>query len=160
AGVGTITERKLARRAPTPGAGQREIDYEDHAAGLPYEGDQMYQRIGLADVLKSLDSFVMFARFVTFVRTFLSGWWRNSDHRPFVLRRGLVIVSRREPQSYADCGRAFFANAPDVEVILDRRHGERRRRAVLPRVDHRRRERRLCNVDGDLLRTGFAMVGW
>src|SRR2546428_12009163 len=117
----------------------------------------MYQRIGLADVLKSLASFVMFVRFVTFVWTFLSGWWRNSDHRLFVPRRLLVIVSRREPQLYADFGRAF-ANDPGVEVILDRRHGERRRRAFIPRVDHRIRERRLCNVDGNLLRKGFVVV--
>lgn len=115
----------------------------------------------LADVADVLKSLAFVAIFVRRFWTFLSGRWRrNSGHRAelFVRRRYLYIVSRRNPRCYADF-RRLFAKASGVEVICDRRrHGDRRQRDIHPRVNHRKRERRVRNVDGSLLRVGWALV--
>ena len=77
--------------------------------------------------------------------------------------RFLFIVARERPDRYEYLRRAF-ADDPEVEVIVDRRHGERRRRhaggeTVRQRWDHRRREdRRTSRVDNLLHRQGWAVA--
>lgn len=56
--------------------------------------------------------------------------------------RTLFIVSRQHPDLYAYL-RERFATDTAVEVILDRRLGQRRQRAAVTEVDRRRSERRI-----------------
>jgi len=73
----------------------------------------------------------------------------------------LFIVSRQLPDLYRYLSREFATEA-DVEVILDRRHGERRSRgdrAPLPGGDRRRTERRnQADLSGELSTLGYAFV--
>ena len=55
--------------------------------------------------------------------------------------RWLFIV-RRDMEALYEHLRRAFAGSPVVEVILDRRHGERRRRGVPVTEDQRRGDRR------------------
>ena len=104
----------------------------------------------LADLLESLDfelaralsalerillRLAVFVVFVYGLRTFLSGHRRcNSRHGAELarvpVRQHLKIVVSRDSQLYTRLERAF-ANIAGVEVILDRRHGERQLRAAL-----------------------------
>jgi hypothetical protein len=57
------------------------------------------------------------------------------------MARHLFIVSRNHQDLYTYlCER--FANDPNVEVILDRRHGQRRQRMVSGLPERRARDRR------------------
>jgi hypothetical protein len=56
-------------------------------------------------------------------------------------RRYLVIVGRDKPDVYEEL-REHFLEGSSVEVIWDRRFGERRRRLVMKRRERRIRERR------------------
>jgi hypothetical protein len=73
----------------------------------------------------------------------------------------LFIVSRRLPDLHRYLSREFATEA-DVEVILDRRHGERRSgsaRPEMPRGDRRRTERRNHDdLGGELNTLGYAFV--
>jgi hypothetical protein len=55
--------------------------------------------------------------------------------------RTLFIVSRQHPDLYAYLRERFAADTA-VEVILDRRLGQRRQRAAVTQVDRRRSDRR------------------
>ena len=75
--------------------------------------------------------------------------------------RHLFIVSRHSPRLYEYLSRTF-APEPDVEVLVDRREGQRRasgeRRAV-DRGDRRAAERRSARqVSEDLREFGYAFV--
>lgn len=110
---------------------------------------RIWERLSyLADILKWLFPLVEFVRRL---------WRRNSDQRA-ESGRLLCIVSRRDRRLYTILKRTF-ANGPDVvEVILDRRRGERRRRTSPRRVERRKRERRSFDIDGSLLRRGWAFA--
>ena len=73
----------------------------------------------------------------------------------------LFIVSRQQPDLYRYLSREFSTES-DVEVVLDRRHGERRirgERRTTPRGDRRRTERRGQTDLGSQLNTlGYAFV--
>ena len=57
------------------------------------------------------------------------------------LPRYLFIVARNNPAMF-DYLRHHFADAPEVDVLLDRRMGERRQNTSPVREDRRRGERR------------------
>jgi len=73
----------------------------------------------------------------------------------------LFIVSRQQPDLYSYLSREFSTES-DVEVILDRRYGERRNRGerrVIPRGDRRHNERRTkTDLRGQLNTLGYAFV--
>lgn len=71
----------------------------------------------------------------------------------------LFIVSRQQPDLYSYLSREFSAE-PDVSVILDRRHGERRQvERRTERGDRRQTERREKIETGTQLTTlGYAFV--
>ena len=73
----------------------------------------------------------------------------------------LFIVSRQQPDLYRYLSREFSTES-DVEVILDRRHGERRshgERRAAPRGDRRQTERRgKTDLRGQLSTLGYAFV--
>jgi len=71
------------------------------------------------------------------------------------IAKHLLIVARHRRELYADVKRAF-AGHESVEVILDRRAGERRQRKGTPTLDKRRRDRRSRSVIDEQLRT----IGW
>lgn len=73
------------------------------------------------------------------------------------MSRLLFIVSREEPRLYHYV-RAAFASTEAVEVILDRRYGERRRSARPVDVDRRQGERRATDVGQSLRHLGWATV--
>lgn len=71
--------------------------------------------------------------------------------------RLLFVVARQRPELYESL-RQHCAEVDDVEVILDRRNGERRRRAGLTAEERRRAERRSHRVEQQLASVGFALV--
>jgi hypothetical protein len=74
--------------------------------------------------------------------------------------RHLFIVSRREPDLFSYLAREFSAE-PEVTVILDRRHGERRTDGAHGAAQENRRqaERRLrTGLANDLSTLGYAFV--
>ena len=72
--------------------------------------------------------------------------------------RHLLIVARSEPMLYEYVKRTF-AGEDTVEVILDRRLGERRRASASPAVERRRADRRSSLPIRDRLRSaGWAVV--
>jgi hypothetical protein len=76
----------------------------------------------------------------------------NVDH--------LFIVSRQQPDLYRYLAREFSTES-DVEVILDRRHGERRarREGAATQGERRRSDRRSqADLAGQLNTLGYAFV--
>jgi len=73
------------------------------------------------------------------------------------MRRALLIVARHDPLMYSNLKR-IFAKDRDIEVVLDRRQQQRRRRSLQPQVDRRMRERRSSSVDAWLRRWRWAVV--
>ena len=71
--------------------------------------------------------------------------------------RYLLIISRDEPKLY-EFLKNQFAGRPHVEVILDRRHGQRRQRAAMAPLERRQAERRQRSVDEDLASLGVAIT--
>ena len=71
--------------------------------------------------------------------------------------RYLVIVSRDEPRLY-EYLKNQFAGRPHVDVVLDRRHGQRRQRATLAPLERRQAERRQRLMDEDLASLGVAIA--
>lgn len=69
----------------------------------------------------------------------------------------LYIVARTDPHLYVDLRRAFVDEA-DVEVILDRRHGERRQREIPQPMNLRRGDRRRLSITRNLRDLGWAVA--
>ena len=71
--------------------------------------------------------------------------------------RYLFIVARRVPTTYATM-RDSCQRYDDIEVILDRRHGQRRRLALPTAADRRVHERRSRKIDLVLKQLGWVVV--
>lgn len=72
--------------------------------------------------------------------------------------RRLVIVAKDEPDLHAWLARKF-AGEPGVEIVCDRRRGERRTRPTGLLVERRRSERRRrSDVDAEMRARGWAIV--
>jgi hypothetical protein len=69
----------------------------------------------------------------------------------------LLVVARSEPERY-DYLRRAFAREAAVEVVFDRREGERRQIRESPGVERRRRDRRSRDIAYELDRLGYALV--
>jgi hypothetical protein len=70
----------------------------------------------------------------------------------------LIIVSHAHPTQYAYLKHAFAKEA--IDVILDRRMGERRQLAAVDRtrIERRRRDRRQRDITSDLKAFHWAVV--
>ena len=74
------------------------------------------------------------------------------------MRRELFIVARDRADLYRYLSQTF-ADAENVEVIWDRRGGERRWIAAAARHERRRRERRMrLTVEEDLRTVGYSFL--
>jgi hypothetical protein len=74
------------------------------------------------------------------------------------MRRELFIVARDRADLYRYLSQTF-ADAENVEVVWDRRAGERRRASERPQPDRRRRDRRTrAAVDEELKRVGYSFL--
>jgi hypothetical protein len=69
----------------------------------------------------------------------------------------LFIVARERQDLYEHLRRAF-ADAPAVEVIFDRRVGERRQHRVPQENERRQRDRRTRDISNDVQSLGWALV--
>jgi len=69
----------------------------------------------------------------------------------------LFIVSRAEPRLHRYVASAF-TGVREVEIVLDRRQGERRQRKDPALADRRRSDRRLNDVTRSLQQLGWAVV--
>lgn len=67
------------------------------------------------------------------------------------------MVSRNEPGRYRWLSEAF-AGEPAVEVVEDRRRGERRQGGGPAPSERRRRDRRARDVSRELDRLGYALI--
>ena len=72
-------------------------------------------------------------------------------------QRYLFIVARRTQSTY-DLMRDTCASHDDIDVVLDRRHGQRRRLSLPTRADRRGRERRSHKIDAVLRQLGWVLV--
>jgi hypothetical protein len=70
----------------------------------------------------------------------------------------LLFVVARDRKDLYDHLRRAFADTPAVDIILDRRHGERRQLTTPPAAERRRRDRRTNDVSGDVTYLGWALV--
>jgi len=98
------------------------------------------------------------ARFLQPVGRLSRALRRNGDADvPETVRRQLFVVARDREKLYDYVKRAFAEN-PTVQVVLDRRVGERRR-AGMSRIPNRRQgDRRRSDVSGQLKALGWAIV--
>ncbi len=71
--------------------------------------------------------------------------------------RLLFIVARTETKLHW-YARSSFADVRSIEVVLDRRQGERRRAEAAPSMERRRSERRRRDIDDRLQRLGWVVV--
>jgi hypothetical protein len=70
----------------------------------------------------------------------------------------LLFIVARERQDLYDHLRRAFADTPAVEVILDRRVGERRQHPLPADTERRQRDRRLRDISSDVQGLGWALV--
>ena len=71
----------------------------------------------------------------------------------------LFVVAQDKPE-LCDYLKGWFSGIPTVEVVLDRRQGERRQRAVISEPRRRGGDRRSQKeIDTEIRQTGFAIVG-
>jgi CRP-like cAMP-binding protein len=73
------------------------------------------------------------------------------------LAQGSFVVARVRPELY-DHLREGCHGVESIDVVLDRRHAERRRWGASPDAERRRTERRTWRVDEDLGVFGFAVI--
>ena len=74
------------------------------------------------------------------------------------MTRHLFLVSRHHPDLY-DYMREHFVTEPDVEVILDRRRAQRRRRAMAVTGERRSGERRTrSRLDAEIRTETYAFL--
>ena len=71
--------------------------------------------------------------------------------------KDLIIVADHDQPLY-DYLSQHFAARPDVMVILDRRHADRRQHREPPAAERRTQSRRLRSVNADLTSLGVALV--
>jgi ribosomal protein S18 acetylase RimI-like enzyme len=92
-----------------------------------------------------------------FVRVIRQIYYAAQLRKEPVAGRRLYIVARDHAALFAQLQRDL-ARIPEVEVVEDRRHGERRQRPAPTARDRRLADRRLVNVEEDLARYGRAVV--
>jgi CheY-like chemotaxis protein len=68
-----------------------------------------------------------------------------------------IVVAREQPARAEQLKRAF-AHDPEVDVIVDRRRGDRRQSTVGRSVERRRRQRRQLRIEEDLTQIGAVLV--
>lgn len=68
------------------------------------------------------------------------------------------IIARDRPDVWT-LWTEWFTGVPEIQLILDRRLGERRQRTEIREPEQRRGERRRQQVDDEVRQTGFAIVG-
>ena len=72
--------------------------------------------------------------------------------------RSLLIVARDRLDLW-DFWEQWFSATPEVQLILDRRHGERRQRVQSHEPERRDAERRCQpSIDEEIRATGFAII--
>jgi hypothetical protein len=80
---------------------------------------------------------------------------RGAVEEELAIAKHLLIVARHRRELYEEIKRAF-AGHDSVQVVLDRREGERRQGKGSAAVDRRRRNRRTRSGIDEQLRT----IGW
>lgn len=74
------------------------------------------------------------------------------------IRKLVFVVAPGQRRLYESLTRTFACD-DTVQVVLDRRTGERRQRGERPAADRRRADRRRRDVEAKLAERGFAVVG-
>jgi hypothetical protein len=73
------------------------------------------------------------------------------------LGRLVFVVSRQQPERYDFLKRAF-SEEETVEIVLDRRRGQRRRESVAADTERRRSDRRTMDRNGEIDRLGWTLI--
>jgi hypothetical protein len=74
------------------------------------------------------------------------------------MKRVLFIVDRNARRLLAYVRDTFAGTEDEIEVIEDRRSGDRRAEGQPPNIDRRQHDRRKDDVSSDLKRFGWALV--
>jgi hypothetical protein len=82
------------------------------------------------------------------------------EESPVQRIRRLKFIVARDRKDLFESLRRTFSGDDSVEVVLDRRGGERRAKGITPSTERRRRERRFHRaVARNLEQRGYAVVG-
>ena len=73
------------------------------------------------------------------------------------MSRLLIVVARTNPERH-EWFKSVFGDDSMVEIIFDRRQGERRQRGVPVQLERRIGDRRAQDIDYELERMGYALV--
>jgi hypothetical protein len=73
------------------------------------------------------------------------------------LGRLVFVVSRQQPERYDFLKRAF-SEEETVDIVLDRRRGQRRRQSVASDTERRRSDRRTMDRNGEIDRLGWTLI--
>lgn len=84
-------------------------------------------------------------------------WIRTPTMRMGNRTRCLFIVARNQPDLWQHLKRDF-ADDDQIQVIVDRRRGERRQRRELYGPERRRMDRRRATLDRDLRYRSFVII--
>jgi hypothetical protein len=102
------------------------------------------------------DTWVPLAKFLDQRSRWTEGPKRRDGTHPRVAKQVLVVA--RDRQKLYEYARRAFADNPTVEVVLDRRRGERRTADRPGTPERRRGDRRLTAIDDHLRALGWAVV--
>src|SRR5262249_45394805 len=121
------------------------------------EGDRAYVRTGAGPAIYAVDPGTLGPP--PKVPADLKGWWPRGGYSHHPMPREIFIVGRDRPDLYRYLSQTF-SDAENVQVIWDRRAGERRAAAVTPHEPERRRadRRRRPAVDQELRNVGYAFI--
>ena len=92
-----------------------------------------------------------------FMRVIRQIYYATQLRKEPVAGRRLYIVAREQTALFAQLQRDL-ARMPEVEVVADRRHGERRQHRTPAAPERRLVDRRLASIEEDLARYGRAVV--
>lgn len=151
AGIGRIPNLAVATEAQGRGVGRALVE---HALDYLRTEGMLLARV---ETLEGNTAGEYLYPALGFVRVIRQIYYATRLRKEPLSGRRLYIVARDRAELFALLQRELL-RMPEVEVVQDRRHGERRRQPMPAARERRLSDRRLVSVDEDLARYGRAVV--